>query len=116
MLETINENDELKRKLIIAGRKAVEELIKVAEEPIITDNEMDASSDKDSEHDNPKSVKLDLSADRLKNAAQAKRIAIEDAFAILQRIGDEESMMSEDKGNSAVNDTKGFAERNSKKI
>lgn len=98
MPETINENDELKRKLIIAGRKAVEELIKVAEESIITNDE------------------TDLTADKLKNAAQAKRIAIEDAFAILQRIGDEESMMSEDKGNSAVNDTKGFAERNSKKI
>ncbi len=98
MLEDINKNNELKRKLIIAGRKAVEELIKVAEESIITNDE------------------TDLTADKLKNAAQAKRIAIEDAFAILQRISDEESMMSEDIGNSAVNDTKGFAERNSKKI
>lgn len=96
MSEVINQIDELKRKLIIAGRKAVEELIKVAEESIITNDE------------------TDLTADKLKNAAQAKRIAIEDAFAILQRISDEENAMSEDKGNSAVNDTKGFAERFSK--
>jgi hypothetical protein len=96
MLETITTNDELKKKLIIAGRKAVEELIKVAKESIITNDE------------------TDLTADKLKNAAQAKRIAIEDAFTILQRIADEEAMMSEDKGNEAVNNTKGFAERFSK--
>ena len=93
MSENLNEIIELKRKLIIAGRKAVEELIKVAEESIITNDE------------------TDLTADKLKNAAQAKRIAIEDGFAILQRCSDEEAMMSEDKGDSKVNDTTNFAER-----
>lgn len=116
MLEDINKNNELKRKLIIAGRKAVEELIKVAEEPIITDNEMDASSSKDNDEGAPKAVKLDLSADRLKNAAQAKRIAIEDAFAILERIDKEDALMNVDTNTKNVDNTVGFAERNSKKI
>ena len=60
------------RRVISAGEKAVDELIKVAEEKIIT-------GDKDD----------DLAADRLKNAAATKRLAIEDAFVILNRIENE---------------------------
>ena len=59
-------------RVIAAGEKAVDELIKVAEEKIITGKPDD-----------------DLAADRLKNAAATKRLAIEDAFAILQRIENE---------------------------
>jgi hypothetical protein len=56
-------------RVIQAGEKAVEELIKVAHDEIITDDPDD-----------------DLAADRLKNAAATKKLAIFDAFEILNRI------------------------------
>jgi len=59
---------EAKLNIIQAGQKAVKELIKVAEEQIITNTEDD------------------VSADRLKNAAATKKLAIFDAFEILNRI------------------------------
>jgi len=55
---------ETKLNIIQAGQIAVEELIKVAKEKIV-----------DSEDD--------ISADRLKNAAATKKLAIFDAFEIL---------------------------------
>ena len=58
---------ETKKSIIQAGRIAVEELIKVAREPIVDSN-------------------MDISADRLKNAAATKKLAIFDAFEILNRI------------------------------
>lgn len=86
---------ELKEKIINAGYKAVEELIKVAEEVIIVGDEND------------------LSADKLKNAAATKRLAIEDAFTILSRIESEKELMD---GQSKQKEPaiKGFAERRSK--
>jgi len=59
-------SEELKREIIHAGRRAVEQLIKVAKEDII-------KPDPDDE----------LAADRLKNAAATKKLAIFDAFEIL---------------------------------
>ena len=57
-----------------------------------------------------------MSADRLKNAAATKKLAIFDAFEILQRIEQEEEMLEnkpkqEDK---AEREFKGFAEGRSK--
>jgi hypothetical protein len=73
----------------------VAELIKVAEEAIVTDSEDD------------------LSADKLKNAAASKKLAIFDAFEILSRIQAEEDIINdvtpEDKPSFS-----GFAERRSK--
>jgi len=67
-----------KRRLIIqAGRKAVDELIKVAEEKIVTGGEDD------------------VSVDRLKNAAATKKLAIFDAFEILTRIDAEENILND---------------------
>ena len=66
---------ETRRNIIQAGRKAVNELIKVAEEKIITHTEDD------------------VSADRLKNAAATKKLCIMDAFEILQRIEEEEAIL-----------------------
>ena len=86
---------ETKLNIIQAGQRAVEELIKVAKEKIV-----------DSEDD--------ISADRLKNAAATKKLAIFDAFEILTRIEEEESMLKEsDKKDKGVN-FKGFAEGRSK--
>ena len=67
-----------KLNIIQAGQKAVEELIKVAEEEIIVN---DASED--------------LAADRLKNAAATKKLAIFDAFEILTRIETEKNLLEE---------------------
>ena len=66
---------ETRKNIIQAGRKAVNELIKVAEEKIITNTEDD------------------VSADRLKNAAATKKLAIFDAFEILNRIQEEENLL-----------------------
>lgn len=91
---------ETKLKIIQAGHKAVLELIKVAEESILkpTDEEGD-----------------DLSADKLKNAAATKKLAIFDAFEILTRIESEkENLEAIEKGVSKVDTKQGFAERRSK--
>ena len=87
---------ETKKSIIQAGQKAVEELIKVAKEPIVDSDD-------------------DISADRLKNAAATKKLAIFDAFEILNRIQEEESML-EDKPaeEKKENKFKGFAEGRSK--
>ena len=69
-------NKEIKLKIIKAGRAAVEQLIKVAQEKII-------KPDPDDE----------LAADRLKNAAATKKLAIFDAFEILTRIEAEKSLL-----------------------
>ncbi len=84
-----------KKNIIQAGQKAVEELIKVAKEKIV-----------DSEDD--------VSADRLKNAAATKKLAVFDAFEILNRIEEEENMLKEIKKENRGNNFKGFAEGRSK--
>ena len=87
---------ERKNKIIEAGYKAVEELIKVAEEKIITNTDDD------------------VSADRLKNAAATKKLAIFDAFEILTRIEEEKAVLE----NKTIENNKkafsGFAEERSK--
>tara|TARA_B110000914_G_scaffold203702_1_gene197548 strand:+ start:302 stop:577 length:276 start_codon:yes stop_codon:yes gene_type:complete len=87
---------ETKRSIIQAGHKAVEELIKVAKEAIVDSGD-------------------DITADRLKNAAATKKLAIFDAFEILNRIQEEENILEgrepEDKGGAVF---KGFAEGRSK--
>jgi adenosylmethionine-8-amino-7-oxononanoate aminotransferase len=56
-----------------------------------------------------------VSADRLKNAAATKKLAIMDAFEILQRIQEEEDMLNEKTKKVKVEKTfKGFAEGRSK--
>ena len=88
---------EIKMKIIEAGHQAVEQLIKVAKEDII-------KPDPDDE----------LAADRLKNAAATKKLAIFDAFEILNRIESErESLEMLDKGISRTDTKQGFAGRRS---
>jgi len=86
---------ETKLNIIQAGQIAVEELIKVAKEKIV-----------DSEDD--------ISADRLKNAAATKKLAIFDAFEILARIEAEENIINEKPIKTQVESFKGFAEGRSK--
>lgn len=88
-----------KLKIIAAGHKAVLELIKVAEESIL----------------NPNMEGDDLAADKLKNAAATKKLAIFDAFEILNRIESEkENIEMAEKGGSKTDTKQGFAERRSK--
>ncbi len=87
---------ETKKNIIQAGHRAVEELIKVAKEAIVDSDD-------------------DISADRLKNAAATKKLAIFDAFEILNRIQEEENLLEgkapEEKKERVF---KGFAEGRSK--
>ena len=87
---------ETKKSIIQAGHKAVEELIKVAKEAIVDSGD-------------------DITADRLKNAAATKKLAIFDAFEILTRIQEEENLL-EGKAPEERKETvfKGFAEGRSK--
>ena len=88
---------ETKKLIIQAGHKAVEELINVAKEKIITNTEDD------------------VSADRLKNAAATKKLAIFDAFEILNRIQEEQNLLDGIVGDKKDKQSwSGFAERKSK--
>ena len=87
----------LKLQIINAGRKAVEQLIKVAKEDIIKPDPED-----------------ELAADRLKNAAATKKLAIFDAFDILSKIDQEEQELNQEEKNININTKQGFAERRSK--
>ena len=74
----------------------MEELIKVAKEPIVDSDD-------------------DISADRLKNAAATKKLAIFDAFEILTRIEEEERIINDlEKPKETKPKFQGFAERRSK--
>ena len=87
---------EKKRNIIQAGYKAVDELIKVAKEKIVETED-------------------DVSADRLKNAAATKKLAIFDAFEILNKIQDEQDMLDGNVKEEVKQESfSGFAERRSK--
>jgi len=87
---------ELKSNIIQAGYAAVEELIRVAEEKIIIGDPEE-----------------DLAADRLKNAAATKKLAIFDAFEILTRLEAEKNIM-DNKPIEKSTGFSGFAEKRSK--
>jgi len=56
-----------------------------------------------------------VSADKMKNAAAAKKLAIFDAFEILSRIElEKENLDSAERGVSKTDTKQGFAERRSK--
>lgn len=62
-----------KGEIVEAAKQAIDELIKVLKSPIITHAEDD------------------ISADKMKNAASAKRLAFEDAMYMLNKIEEEEN-------------------------
>ena len=85
---------ETKKNIIQAGHEAVKELIKVAKEPIVETED-------------------DVSADRLKNAAATKKLAIFDAFEILNRIEEEKAILQNKPREEKKKVFKGFAEKRS---
>lgn len=95
----MKEVKEIKLRIIAAGYKAVDELIKVAEENVVKSGDVEG----------------ELAADRLKNAAATKKLAIFDAFEILNRIeAEKESLDAVERGVSKTDTKQGFAERRSK--
>ena len=86
---------ETKKNIIQAGHDAVKELIKVAKEPIVETDD-------------------DISADRLKNAAATKKLAIFDAFEILTRIEEEKARLEDKVIEKKETTFGGFAETRSK--
>ena len=87
---------ETKKNIIQAGHKAVEELIKVAREEIVDSDE-------------------DISAARVHNAPPTKKLAIFDAFEILNRIQEEANLLEGKTPEKKKEKTfKGFAEGRSK--
>ena len=82
---------ETKKSIIQAGHRAVEELIKVAKEDIIKHDPED-----------------ELAADRLKNAAATKKLAIFDAFDILNKIDAEQENINMGLENTKAPTKQGF--------
>lgn len=107
MSEEVNRLRELKEKLIESGYKAVEELIKVAEAPIIKKKGVDLSDE--------------LAAEKMKNAAAAKKTAMFDAYDILDKIHEQEKLLKAADGEPVEeekpkkNTDIGFAEDRAKK-
>ena len=83
---------EKKERLLKAAEKAVDELINVLNDAIINNSEDD------------------LSADKMKNAAAAKRLAFEDALFILEKIDIEKSKMESGPIKEILVGNGGFAE------
>lgn len=88
---------EIKERIIKAGHEAVKQLIRVAEEEIIKPDPED-----------------ELAADRLKNAAATKKLAIFDAFEILSRIESEKAMLDDSSSAARTKNMTSFAERRAK--
>jgi len=87
-------------KVLSAAKKGVTELIKVLESPILTQGEED------------------ITADKMKNAASAKKLAFLDALEMLDVISKEEDKVDEKIFTVTDTSSQGFAElaaKNNKK-
>lgn len=87
--------EEFKQAVIDASKIAIQELIIVLKEPIITGE-----------------MEKDVAADRLKNASATKKLAMFDALEMIARIDVEEIQLKE--GNNLETTAIGFAEKNAK--
>jgi len=76
-----------KKKIIAAGYQAVDQLIKVAKEKIILQPKI---SESDDSKDDGK-----LAADRMKSAAQAKKIAVFEALEIIDKLEEVKTTLGE---------------------
>ena len=85
----MTDSRKLKERIIAAGRVAVEQLIKVAHEDIIKPDLED-----------------ELAADRLKNAAATKKLAIFDALEILNKIDAEQENLDLESTPTSKSDSK----------
>jgi hypothetical protein len=92
-----------KKRICKAGRTAVDELIKIAEEPLIHSR---LNADNTTEDG--------LAADKLVRAAQSKKLAIFDALEILNRVQLEELEIEALENGADVIAPSSFAERKAK--
>ena len=85
---------DLKKRILVAGEKSVLELIDVLNSPILNDDESD------------------LTADKLKNAVSARKLAMKDSIEILGIIEGERLVIEdmEKHGKQKTTSGKGFAE------
>jgi hypothetical protein len=90
MLENLRDK---KDRVLRAAEKSVDELIKVLEQQIVN-----------------YSIDDDLSVDKMKNAAAAKRLAFEDALSILERIDAERAKETVSSMPVVLSGSGGFAE------
>ena len=113
-MEIKKTSDEQREEIIAAARIAVDELIKVAREPIL---KAIIKPRKDKEGDLTEEEAVSLGSDKQRVAAQAKKLSIFEAFDILARIDTEQSALDSARGRVGVDVTnrQGFAERNSNK-
>lgn len=92
---SVKTTEEFKQAVIDASKIAIQELIIVLKEPIITGE-----------------MAKDVAADRLKNASATKKLAMLDALEMIARIDIEETLLKEGKNSETI--TIGFAEKNAK--
>jgi hypothetical protein len=103
----MSSSTKLKLRIIAAGEKAIEELIRVAEEKIVLGSHFVGDDDDDG---------VGVNASLIKNAASTKKIAIFDALDILAKIEEErEAIQNAENGSSRTDTKQGFAERRSKR-
>lgn len=93
------DSKKIRQNIIDAGYRAVEQLVKVAKEDILKPVDDESAA---------------LAADRLKNAAATKKLAVFDAFEILKRIEEEKNALEEVQVSDKVQTKQGFAERRSR--
>lgn len=82
-----------KQEILKAASIAVDELIKVLKSKIVGLDDLS-----------------DITADKMKNAAAAKRLAFEDALSMMERIEKEESLLNSVEIKSIDLGNRGFAE------
>ncbi len=87
---------ETKLRIINSAKKAIDELIKIGGEPILSGGLEDPEPEK------------------LKQAAATKKLAIFDAFEILSRIEQEEQLLNDESADTPQKNFRGFAEGRSK--
>lgn len=99
MLETLD--DKLIR-VLEAAEKGVDELIKVLKAPIFAESEKDENGED--------IIFADISADKMKNAAMAKKTALMDAVEMIEKIRHERDKISDSPATTVEAGKKGFAE------
>lgn len=87
----------IRKEVVDAGKDAVRELIKIAKERVEINGD-----------------DISLAADRLKNAAAAKKVAVFDALEILDKLQEQEEFIKQSNSTDTDGDYTNFAERRAK--
>jgi len=100
MPKKVDQHRDLTERFIEAGYKAAEELIKVAEAPIIKTDKKAVAGE----------LMIDftdeLAAEKMKNAAAAKKLAIFDGYDILDKTKEKQKELDSEDGKTVEDTTK----------